>query len=106
MTDTTGEAALTPDFIDTGTCAFYLIVPSEKVVLLQAFFELYEGIGIVRTLNLRRSLVCILTTPSMISDCRAALEAIRTMIPWSPVPRPDEAERQLYLGYFHESRKE
>jgi Domain of unknown function (DUF4911) len=106
MNDGTGETTLIADFIDTGTCAFYLIVPSEKVVLLQAFFELYEGVGIVRTLNLRRSLVCILTTPSMLGDCRAALEAIRSMVPWSPVPRPEEAERQLYLGYFHESQKE
>ena len=97
--------SVSPDFIDTGTCAFYLVVPSEKVVLLQAFFELYEGLGIVRTLNLRKSLVCVLTTPSVMDDCRRALEAIRSMIPWSPVPRPEEADRQLYLGYFHESRK-
>jgi hypothetical protein len=99
-------APLAPDFIDPETCAFYLEVPSEKVVLLQAFFELYEGLGIVRTLNLRKSLVCILTTPSVVEDCRGALEAIRSMIPWSGVARPEEAERQLYLGYFHESRKD
>ncbi|MFM1846998.1 MAG: hypothetical protein RL417_472 [Pseudomonadota bacterium] len=106
MNEQGAAPTIVPDFIDTGTCAFYLVVPSDKVVLLQAFFELYEGLGIVRTLNLRKSLVCILTTPSMIDDCRRALEAIRSMIPWGPVARPDEAERQLYLGYFHESRKE
>ena len=99
------SADIAPDFIDTGTCAFYLVVPSENVVLLQAFFELYEGLGVVRTLNLRKSLVCILTTPSVVNDCRAALEAIRSMIPWTSVPRPEEADRQLYLGYFHESQK-
>jgi len=94
---------LAPDIIDAGTWAYYLAVPSEKVVLLQALFELYEGLGTVRTLNLRKSLVCVLTTPTVGADCRRALEAIRLLIPWQPVARPEEAERQLYLGYFHES---
>lgn len=102
MTDQS-PAEIVPDVIDPGTWAYYLVVPSEKVVLLQAFFELYEGLGIVRTLNLRRSLVCVLTTPAVGADCAAALRAIQALIPWRMVPRPEEAERQLYLGYFNES---
>jgi hypothetical protein len=93
---------LLPDVIDAGTWAYYLSVPSEKVVLLQALFELYEGLGVVRTLNLRKSLVCVLTTPLVGEDCRRALEAMRALVPWQSVARPEEAERQLYLGYFHE----
>jgi hypothetical protein len=93
-----------PDIIDEGTIALYLKVPGEKVVLLQALVESYEGVAIVRTLNIRKSLVCIITTPSMLDTCAAMLEALRPEIGWEYIERPKEAEEQLYLGYFKKNR--
>lgn len=68
--------------VDTETCAIPLVVPGSQVVLLQAFFELYEGPGTVRTINIRNSLICIITTPSMVSDCIEVLEALHRQIHW------------------------
>ena len=68
-------AETNPVQIDQATYAFYLEVAGSKVVLLQAFFELYEGLGTVRTIDIRRSLICVLTTPTQLHQCREALEA-------------------------------
>jgi hypothetical protein len=37
--------------IDSESRVLYLEVPNEQVVLLQAHFELYEGLGVVRTVR-------------------------------------------------------
>ena len=68
--------------LDDGSFALYLEVPGAKVVLLQAYFELYEGIGVVRTLDIRSSLVCIVVTADMLEDCMQALAAIHDRTQW------------------------
>ena len=92
------------DSIDEGTVALYLEVPGEKVVMLQALVESHEGVGLVRTLNIRKSRICILTTPSMLDTCLNLLNALQAEIGWRFIDRPQEAEDQLYLGYFKKNR--
>ena len=77
--------------LDPDTVAFYLEVPRNQVVLLQTFFELYDGVGTVRTVDGERALVCVLTTPSMAEDCRKVLMGIREQVSWvlcDPPPSP------------------
>jgi len=73
---------LNPFQLDDRTWVIYLQVPGPQVVLFQALFENYEGLGIVRTLDIRTSRVCLLTTGSMLPDCMTALENIRGLVPW------------------------
>jgi hypothetical protein len=100
----TSEACI--EQIDEGTVAIYLRVPGEQVVLLQALVECHEGIGLVRTLSIRKSLVTVLTTPTMRKTCLELLESLRQEIEWELIPRPREAEEQLYLGYFGKRKGE
>lgn len=93
------------DSIDEGTRALYLAVPGENVVMLQALIESYEGVALVRTLNIRKSLVCIITTPSMLEDTLTVLNALQPMIGWRFIDRPEEAVQELYLGYFRKNRE-
>lgn len=88
------------DSIDEGTRAIYLKVPGEQVVLLQGFFELYENVGICRTLSIKDSLVAIITTPAMLHDCLSILNALKSDIRWEMISRPAEAVETLLLGYF------
>lgn len=86
------------DTIDSQTRAFYFEVPRSNVVFFQALFETYEGIATVRTLNLERSLVCVLTTASLAPLCLELLNAAQEELEWVPVEgRPVEAEAQFAL---------
>ena len=87
------------EHIDAQSVILYLDCPGTQVVMLQALFDIYEGVGVVRTLDIRNSLVCVLTTPSMLNDCIAVLESIRDKVQWSYAPIPSEDLKERYLGY-------
>lgn len=90
--------------LDSYTDIVYLEVPATKVVLLQAFFELYEGLGTVRTLDLKKSLLCILTT--QLDDCLEALRNVQEAVEWRAAEKPTAEERDKYLGYFKDAGSE
>jgi hypothetical protein len=71
--------------LDEQTIAFYFEVPRGQIVLLQAYFELYEGVGTVTTIEGERALVCVLTTPSLQQDCMGVLHAIQEQVTWRAV---------------------
>jgi len=75
--------------LDEVSAAFYLQVTPELVVLLQGYFDLYEGLGIVRTVDTTLSRVAIVTTQALEADCARALEALRAEVPWEPLGPED-----------------
>lgn len=93
------------DVLDSDTYAIYLEVPGSSIVLLQGCFELHEGIGIVRTLSVKNSLICILTVPDMYQDCVNLLNAINNIVPWKVAPIPDAETRDLYHGYSKKGKE-
>jgi hypothetical protein len=89
------------DKLDDHCNALYLEVPGSKVVLFQAFFDIYESIGVVRTLSIRDSRICIITTPDTTPVALEILNSIQSFLPWRLLnERPIEAEKELFLGYF------
>jgi len=68
--------------LDPALVAWYLEVPRPQIVLLQAYFELYDGVGTVRTLEGQDEVVTVLTTPSQKGDCIGVLNAIREQVSW------------------------
>ena len=93
-----------PERLDDYGLALYLEVPGTQLVALQACFESYEGLGVVRTLDIRRSLVCILTTPGMLDDCLRLLESQKSEIAWQGTGRPSDLDEERFLGYFKKDR--
>jgi hypothetical protein len=69
--------------IDPRAVALYLEVPRSQVVLLQAYFELYDGVGTVRTLQGTAPIVCVLTTPEQLDACIKVLEAVHEEVHWN-----------------------
>jgi hypothetical protein len=80
------RAAAVP--LDPTTVAFYLRVPRSHVVLLQAYFELYDGVGTVRTTQGSEPVLCVLTPTSQQEDCMNVLAAIRGEVHWEVAPQP------------------
>jgi hypothetical protein len=68
--------------LDPIAVAFYLRVPRSHVVLLQTYFELYDGVATVRTLQGSDQIVSVLTTTTQAQDCIHVLEAIRGDVHW------------------------
>ena len=92
------------DYRDPVTPVIYLNVPAGKVVLFQGFFELYEGLGLVRTLDMRKNLLCVITTVSQLEDCCNALNGFRAEVEWEPAAIPTDQEKDRYLGYFKNAK--
>lgn len=80
--------------LDPGTLAFYLRVPRNQVVLIQAYFELYDGVGTVRTFTGDEPILRVMTTDGMLDDCIGTLMALREEVSWeienppSPLSQP------------------
>jgi hypothetical protein len=74
--------------LDSETCLIFLDVPGAKVVLFQGFFELYEGLGTVRTIDIRKSQIMVITTPSVLKECLMLLNTISDMISWRLIEKP------------------
>jgi len=76
------EARAAARLLDSSSVALYLEVPRSNVVLLQAYFELYDGVGTVRTLRGERPIVCVMTTPPQLDACLHVLEAVKAQVSW------------------------
>lgn len=68
--------------LDNQTIQLKLIVSPSKIVLLQAYFDITENLGTVRTLEKQEDLVGILCSVDMLADCLELLDSIRDKIPW------------------------
>jgi hypothetical protein len=89
--------------VDELTCAIYLLVPKNQVVNLQAYFELYEGLGTLRTVSIRDSLVCIVCTKDLLNDCKLALIDLQQEINWRVAPKSAIAEEDFINSYGQKS---
>lgn len=67
---------------DPDTVTFFLKIDGPQVVLFQAIFETYEGVGTVRTLDIRSSLISVITTKDQAADCQRLLGSIRKEFSW------------------------
>jgi hypothetical protein len=76
-----------------------LEVAESKLVLFQAYFEHYEGLAAVRTVDRSRSRVCLLCTRDTFPDCLKALEALQNSIPWRVVSNLTPGDLEKYLGW-------
>ena len=87
------------EYLDPETIIMYLRCPGTDVVLLQAHFDIYESVAIIRTLDIKLSLVSVITTPTMLQDCLHVLEGIKPQVRWEYAKIPADELKQKYLGY-------
>lgn len=62
--------------LDENACALFIEIPPGKVVELQAIIESHESLGVVRTLDAKRGVVCIISTRDFERPLRRVLEEI------------------------------
>ena len=88
--------------LDDKTSAIFLKVPASKVALMQSLFESYEGIGSVRTLDIKNSLISILCTKDQKSECLAVLDSIQKEAGWHFAETVEEKFLEDYYGYMQD----
>ena len=81
--------------LDEIACAIYLYCPGDKIVLLQGYFETYEGLGVVRTIDKINSKICIITTRSMLDNCISFLGSIQSEIAWRTSETVEAAANEI-----------
>lgn len=86
------DRVITSYRVDETTKSIFLELPAGKIILFQALVDTYEGLGVVRTVRVKDSIICILTTNDMEADLKELLSSIRAEYLWREVPRPEEGE--------------
>lgn len=66
----------------------YLQVQPEDIGYIQAIFESYEGVGIVRTVNRKEALIVILVVHDFLSTARSILASLKDEVSITESPRP------------------
>jgi hypothetical protein len=54
----------------------YVQLPAKNVVKLQAYFDLSENLGSLRTISVADGCIAILTTADLLPDCYSLLDSL------------------------------
>jgi hypothetical protein len=68
----------------------YLETPSEHIAYIKFIFESYEEVGLIRTVDRRKSIIVLLAMDDFLDTARAILESLKRDVPLIEVPRPAE----------------
>lgn len=85
--------------LDELTIAIAIKVPGSRVAFLQSLFESYEGVGSVRTIDIQRGEVIIMTTPDQLTECKKILEDEKEQLKWSPDSQLTKDELQKIFDW-------
>jgi len=85
--------------LDALTIALAIKVPGSRVAFLQSLFESYEGVGSVRTIDIQRGEVIIMTTPDQLAECKQILENEKETLKWSPDSQLTKDELQKIFDW-------
>ena len=74
-------------------------MPGSRVAFLQSLFESYEGVGSVRTIDIQRGEVIIMTTPDQLAECKKILEDEKKQLKWSADSQLNKDELQKIFDW-------
>jgi hypothetical protein len=66
----------------------YLEIAPEHIAYIKFIFESYEEVGIIRTVDRKKSIVVLLAMPDFIDAARAIINSLKQDIPLAEIPRP------------------
>lgn len=75
----------------------FLETPPEHIAYLKFIFESYEEVGIVRTVDRRKAIIVLLTTPDYTLVAREILLSLKQEVPLTEIGRPADISADWLL---------
>ncbi len=74
----------------TDLCEIFLEIRTEDIAYIKFILESYEGVGIVRTVDQKKSIVVLLVASDFKATAQFILGSLRKEVPLTEVPRPPD----------------
>jgi hypothetical protein len=75
----------------------YLEIAPEHIAYIKFIFESYEEVGIIRTVDRKKSIIVLLAMPDFIDAARAIIDSLKQDIPLAEIPRPADLTDDWFM---------
>lgn len=75
----------------------YLETRPEDIAYIQAVFESYEGVGIIRTVERKKAVIVLLVVDDLLRVARSILDSLKHEVPLTEISRPPDTEEDWLL---------
>jgi len=75
----------------------YLQVHREDIAYIQAIFESYEGVGIIRTVDRKKGIIVLLVVDDFLTTARSILASLKNEVAFIEIPRPTDISEDWLL---------
>jgi len=69
----------------------------EHIAYIKLIFESYEEVGIIRTVDRKKSIIVLLAMPDFVDDARAIIDSLKQDIPLAEIPRPADLTDDWFM---------
>ena len=66
----------------------YLEIAPEHIAYIKFIFESYEEVGIIRTVDRKKSIIVLLAMPDFVDAAHEIINSLKQDIPLAEIPRP------------------
>ena len=78
--------------------AIYIETPPECIAYIKFIFESYEDVGIIRTVDRKKSIIVLLAMNDFIDTARKILDSIGRDVPLAEIPRPNDITDDWFMA--------
>jgi len=75
----------------------YLEIAPEHIAYIKFIFESYEEVGIIRTVDRKKSIIVLLAMPDFVDAARAIINSLKQDIPLAEIPRPADLTDDWFM---------
>lgn len=75
----------------------YLEIAPEDIAYIKFIFESYEEVGIIRTVDRKKSIIVLLAMSDFIDSAHAIIDSLKQDIPLAEIPRPADLSDDWFM---------
>jgi len=75
----------------------YLEIAPEDIAYIKFIFESYEEVGIIRTVDRKKSIIVLLAMPDFIDTAHQIIDSLKRDIPLAEIPRPADLTDDWFM---------